>query len=1049
MSRGSFLQQVAAQKRRLGVGLGILAAAIALYGLLGYFWLPGYAKTKLESELSKVLQRPVTVQSIEIQPYTLELTVRGFRVGEKPSGAEPAETLLSFDELYSNLSIATVTRLAPVIRSVILRGPALRLVREGESRFNITDLVEYFMKRPAGGKTMFSVSNILIEEGRFVFVDKVKKSRQEISDIRAGVPFIANFERNEQSWVEPHFSAKVNGAPLTLEARLRPFTETREATLELKSNDIDLTRIDEYSPVPVGISLHSGYLDTNLMLTFVEVDGEAPKIVLTGQAALRKLRIENRSTEIPYTAEIAQLDIRPVEFNLNGSKPSQAALKLTDAVIVREGDSKPVLSLPLLTMSQSSIDIPRKSIALGGITVDRLNASLRRESDGRLEVAKLFSRAPGFVADLSSQAPGTEAVQETTPAKPGAGKPWEVRLASFELTGAALRFEDVSLTNIAPMVIQPLDLTVNNIDLTGAAPLNLTLKAIVNQHGSLETNGTLAWAPLAAEFSVEAKDIDLVALQGWAGNWMNALITSGATSFRGKVKADGSPVKVGLSGDSQFTNFSVLDKSTTIMRWRTLDISGIEFVNDPLRVNVNSIALADFFAHVILTPQGELNLKHIVRQEGDQAPPVIQAPAGSETVGQITATSGNTTSRSTTSPPDRKPIPVRIGSILLRGGNVNFNDQFIKPNYRANLTGLIGRVGPLDPGKPGEIDIHGAIDRIAPLKISGEVNTFGKELYLDITAAAKGIEMPTFSPYSGKYIGYTIEKGKLSVDVRYHVEKGELTAENNVFLDQLTFGEKVESPDALSIPVTLAVALLQNRRGEIDIHMPISGSINDPQFSVGALLVEVFVNLLTKAVTAPFSLLESAFGSGEQLSEISFSPGRAELDAEAEKRLQTLSKALIDRPTLKLEITGQVDPVDDPEAWKRAVLERNVKAKKLVEAVKKGETGVSLDNIELKPEEYPKYLALAYKEEKFEKPKNVVGLTKSLPVPEMEQLMLANIDAGESAMRELAQVRGEAARDWLIEKGGVPGDRIFLLEPKVEAKAGSKKSASRVQFSLR
>jgi len=309
--------------------------------------------------------------------------------------------------------------------------------------------------------------------------------------------------------------------------------------------------------------------------------------------------------------------------------------------------------------------------------------------------------------------------------------------------------------------------------------------------------------------------------------------------------------------------------------------------------------------------------------------------------------------------------------------------------------------------------------------------------------------MPTFSPYSGKYIGYTIEKGKLSVDVRYHVEKGELTAENNVFLDQLTFGEKVESPDALSIPVTLAVALLQNRRGEIDIHMPISGSINDPQFSVGALLVEVFVNLLTKAVTAPFSLLESAFGSGEQLSEISFSPGRAELDAEAEKRLQTLSKALIDRPALKLEITGQVDPVDDPEAWKRAVLERNVKAKKLVEAVKKGETGVSLDNIELKPEEYPKYLALAYKEEKFEKPKNVVGLTKSLPVPEMEQLMLANIDAGESAMRELAQVRGEAARDWLIEKGGVPGDRIFLLEPKVEAEAGSKKSASRVQFSLR
>jgi hypothetical protein len=1047
MSAASILHRIAGQKRRLrslGLGLGILAGLIILFGLLGYFWLPGYAKAKLESALSEALHRPVTVQSIEIQPYTLEVTVRGFRVNEKTSDADAGEALLSIDELYTNLSSASIIHRAPVISSLWVKGPWVRLVREGENRFNITDLIEDFMKRPAGGKTMFSVSNIRVEDGRFVFVDRLKKSQQEISGIRLGVPFVANFESAEQSWVEPHFSASVNGAPLSLEGKLRPFTTTREANLELKLNDIDLTRVDEYSPIPVGITLHSGYLDSNLMLTFAQVDGEAPKIALTGRTTLRKVQVENHAAEIPYSANLDKLDVSSIEINLNGSKPSRMALTATEATIARKGEAQPILSLPTLNVSHVTVDPARQTAAIGDVTLDRMNTAIRRENDGRLDIVKMLSR------------PSEAKPPEAAPAKAEAGKPWTIRLGSFILKSAALRFEDVTLANIVPMVVQPLDLTVHDIDFTGKAPLKLALKALVNQRGTLQTNGTLAWAPLAAELDVDAQDVDLVALQGWAGDRMSALITRGAASFRGKVKAEGSPVKVVLNGDSKFSNFNVIDKlaTTDLMRWRSLDISGIEFVNEPLRVNVSSVAIADFFAFVVLSPQGELNLKHIVRQEGDKAPAgKTAASAPSETpqpVKHVSSEPGRTVATSTPPPsPERKPIPVRIGRILLQGGNVNFNDQFIKPNYRANLTGLAGRIGPLDPGKPGEIDIHGAVDKTAPLKISGKVNTFGKELYLDLTATAKGIDMPAFSPYSGKYVGYAIEKGKLSVDVHYHIEKGELTAENNVFLDQLTFGEKVESPDALDIPVTLAVALLKNRRGEIDVHLPISGSINDPQFSIGAVIIKVIVNLLTKAATAPFTVLGSLFAGGEELSEIDFSPGRSEITAEAEKRLQALSKALIDRPALKLEITGEADPIHDPEALKRAILDRKVKARKLLENVKKGEGSNSLDDIQLSPDEYAKYLTLAYKEEKFDKPKNVIGLAKSLPVPEMEQLMLANISAGVNEMRELAEVRAENARDWLIEKGTIPGDRIFMLEPKVLAEADSKKSASRVEFSLR
>ena len=1040
MSPTSLLRRFASRKR-LSIGLGILAATIVLFGLLGYFWLPGYAKTKLETLLSEAVKRPVTVQSIDIQPYTLELTVRGFRVGEKAAGVDADKALLSIDELYTNLSIASIARRAPVISSLSVKGPAVRLVREGEQHFNITDLIEDFMKRPSdGSKTMFSVRNITVEGGRFEFVDRLKKSQQEISEIRVGVPFIANFENDEETWVEPHFSAKVNGAPLALNGKLRPFTRNREATLELKLNDVDLTRIDEYSPIPVGISLLSGRFDSDLLLTFTQVDGESPRTVLTGTAALRKLGIENHAVEVPYAAKFDRLDVKLTEINLNGQKPSHAGLVLSNAAVVRKSESEPVLSLQKLSVEEVVVDSMQQSAVVGTVTLDRFKTSMRREADGRLDLVKLFASPP------------SKSVPVTTPAKAEAGKPWAARLGSFKLVAATLRFEDSTLTTVTPMVVDPLDLTVNDIDFSGAAPLKLALKAAVNQKGSLETNGLLAWAPLMADLAVDAKDIDIVSLQGWAGDRLNALITRGAASFKGNVKADGTPLKVALNGESRFTNFNVLDKinATDLVRWRSLDISGIEFINEPLRVDIKSIAIADFFAYVILSSKGQLNLKDIVRQDNEKEPSAKTASAGPSTADQKTAFAAPlATAKNPPPPAPGKSMPVHIGRVVMQGGNVYFNDQFIKPNYRANLTGLAGRVGPLDPKKPGEIDIRGAVDKTAPLKIAGKVDTMGKELYLDITASAKGIDMPTFSPYSGKYVGYAIEKGKLSVDIHYHVEKGELTAENNVFLDQLTLGEKVESPDALSIPINLALALLKNRRGEIDVHLPVSGSINDPQFSIGALIVKVILNLLTKAATAPFALLGSLVGDGEELSEIDFLPGNAKIGPEAEKRLQVLSKALTDRPALELEITGRADPERDPEALKRTILERRVKVQKLTESVKKGLESGSLEDVELKPEEYEKYLTLAYKEEKFAKPKNVVGLTKSLPVPEMEQLMLANISAGDSEMRDLAESRATAARDWLAEQGAVPGDRMFVLEPKVESESGGKKSGTRAEFSLR
>ena len=1032
MIQTEFLRRFVTNKH-LRISLGILVVTIILFGLLGYFWLPGYAKNKLETVLSETVHRPVSVQSIDIQPYTLEVTVRGFRVGEKAASADSDKALFSVDELYVNLSTASIFHRAPVASSVIVKAPMLRLVREGENRFNITDLIEEYSEpledvkeTSVLGRTMFSVSNVVIEDGRFEFVDQFKKGHQKVSEINLSIPFISSFESHLTTWIKPYFSAKVNGAPFALNGKLRPFSGKREAIFEFKLNNIDLTRIDEYSPIPLGISLLSGYFDSDLQLIFSQETGESSSIVLSGHTSLREFEIENRIMEAPYNVKFDQLDVMLNEIDLSGQKPAQLTLVLSGAVLTQPDKTEPILSLSKLSVNKIVVDPTQKNVALGVVKLDQFKASIRRETDGQLNLTRHFTPLPDEqVSTLRRRS-----------LVASASEPWTARIDNLKIADAALHFEDLTLTKVVPMVVEPLNLTIDNIDLSGAVPLKLALQATVNQRGSLETNGSLAWAPLAFDFVIDAKDIDLVSLQGWAGDQLNALLTRGEVSFQGKVKADGEPLKIVLSGKSRFTNFNILDKTsaTDLLRWRRFDIGGIKFVNEPLRVDVASVAIADFFANVIISPEGEINLKNIVRQDNGtkevtsaQSIPATTAPVKSQ-AGKVT--------------------PLHIGRVILQGGNVNFDDQFIKPNYHAKLTGIAGRIGPLNPGMPGEIDIRGAVDKSAPLKITGKVDPFGSELFLDIDAKVTGVDLPTFSPYSSKYVGYVIEKGKLSVDIRYHIKEGELKAEHHVFLDQLTLGEKIESPDALDIPVTLAVALLKNQNGEIDINLAISGSLNDPEFSIGGVIVKVIVNLLTKAVTAPFAMLGSLFGGGEELSEIDFLPGYGQVEPEAEKRLQALSKALTDRPALQLEITGYADPENDREGLKRAMLERKVKAQKLSEGVEKGEAGGSLENVDLKPEEYEKFLELAYEEEKFAKPKNVIGLIKDLPVPEMEQLMLANINAGDDELRQLAEQRAKAARDWLVEEGGISSDRIFVSEPKIESEADGKKLGSRAKFSL-
>jgi len=403
-------------------------------------------------------------------------------------------------------------------------------------------------------------------------------------------------------------------------------------------------------------------------------------------------------------------------------------------------------------------------------------------------------------------------------------------------------------------------------------------------------------------------------------------------------------------------------------------------------------------------------------------------------------------------PPPTAEKQISIGKIGLSGGNINFSDLFIKPNYSANLTGVQGMVSELKPDAPGDLEIQAKLDNAAPVDIRGKINPLAKDLFMDIVADARDIELSSLSPYSGKYVGYGIEKGKLSYNAKYKVKNRQLEAENRIILNQLTFGDKVESPDATNLPVLLAVALLKDRNGVIDINLPIGGSLDDPQFSVGGIVLKLIFNIIAKAVTAPFALLGSLFGGGggEELSYIEFDYGRDLLSQSAEAKIKTLSTAMNNRPGLKIEIIGRVDPVNDLQGLIKAALERKIKAQKLRELARQGSAPKSVDEVQIAAGEYERYLKAAYGAENFPKPRNIIGLAKDLPAAEMETLMLKYIQVNDNDLRDLANRRAQAVRDRLLSLGQVTGDRVFIAASKPAAENDkSRAKASRVDFALR
>ncbi len=701
---------------------------------------------------------------------------------------------------------------------------------------------------------------------------------------------------------------------------------------------------------------------------------------------------------------------------------SDISLELKSLSLCKGGE-QPFLSVPVFSLEGTGLDIKGRKLALG--TLESRDGFIRfqRTESGKLDILPLLPS-------------GEQRVSTTEPEiKPGNAKPWLFSAADVEINGYTIKGEDKIPTEDVRFDVSRVHFEAKDISTEKNHRCPFSLALLLNEKGQISLDGKMGIKPFSLSFVSNLKDISVGPFHGYLTDRMNIMLTGGTVSSSGDfsmVTRDGKPGMT-YEGDVSIDGLSSTDeKGDPFLNWKNMDFTGLRFGSNPDVFELNTILLSDFYCGLVINDDRTTNIKTIFKNNG-------------------------TGERDTEAQPEKKEqtekkMPVSIGHIVLKSGEIEFIDRSIQPNYTATLKDFEGDVSGISSLKtqPGTVSMNGKLYGHSPIEITGKIKPLAEDLFVDLKVSFNDIDLTSTSPYSGKYLGYVTDKGKLTLNLEYLITKRKLDSQNRILLDQYTLGEKVESADATKLPVKFALALLRDVSGQIQLNLPVSGSLDDPKFRIGQIIIKVLLNIITKAVTSPFKLLGTMFGGGEDISYVEFDYGGSEINEDGLKKIDTIIKAMQNRPGINLEIKSFVDREKDAEQLRNAAFDKRLKAQKLREITGKGEPSVSIEDVTIEQEEYQTYLWLAYKAEDMPKPRNILGFVKALPVEEMEQKIMGNIKIQESDLLFLAQARSLAVKDYLLTAGKIEQGRIFLAESRIlsgEEKAGVK--ASRVEFGLK
>jgi hypothetical protein len=974
-----------------------VAVLVAAYAAAGFWLVPKLLRSQAEKFASENYDRSLTLGEIRFNPFTLELAVDDFSFPDADG-----EPLASFDKLIVNLELSSIWRAGASFKEISIGRPYVRPVIRNDGELNFADLAKPFPETPESAAEPEEPPRLFIElfrmtEGHAHFEDRTIATPYK-TDLKPLSFELRDFSTTGSSdnAYDLHAVA-AGGASLDWSGE---FTWSPLASKgRFKFANLVLGRHWGYIRDRVGFDVTSGTLG---------FDGDYD--FLAGQSGtqlkfnLRELGIDElgirRIGEEADTARLAKVTLANLGFDLAKSSAQVEKVQVSGGSVQVWRDAQGEINLANLTKPASATETPSESTA----------------------------SAP---AASAAEAPATEALATGRPAE--GESPFVFSAPDIALSSLVVQVEDRQADPAIKLMLDPFNLRITGFSTAPGTTIGIVADTKIDKTGDLAADLKYAFDDGRLEGTTKLANFDLTVIQPYLDRYTKMDLLAGRLTAETDLTllADGGFAAEGLV---QVDDIRTVDKAQqqSFIRWERLRAEGFSYDGRTANLHIKTLRMRAPYARVIIAKDETINVVEIMT-------PAKPAPEYQASV-QLATAEG----------PPPQETKVRIDTVALQDASLNFADFWIQPNYAVSIQQLNGSIVGLssDPASRATLDLEGKVDRYAPATIDGEMNLLSATLYTNIRLQFAGVDMTSVSPYSGHFAGYEIEKGKLSIDVTYHVENRQLDAKQKFVIDQLQLGDKVESPDAVSLPLKLAVALLKDRNGVIDIDLPMTGSLDDPKFRLGPLIWKAFVGLLTKIATAPFALIGSLFGGGPEVNFVEFDAGATALDPAGQEKMAAVHKALVERPALQVDVPMSYSASLDGELLARQELDRSLTAlagnKRRVFGKPDAEETAAMvrdpeQRFELLAEQYragagaeaplPGDAAAFEALKKKERTPEALAAANAA----IETAWLETHPATDDQLQALGKARGQAIQDALLGDAQVDPARVFLISADSQA----------------
>ena len=1026
-------------KSRLFRVAAVVLLLAGLYALLGFYAAPRIVRSQAIDFVREKYARELTLGEIRINPFRLQAEIKDLSLPDTDG-----KPMLAFRRFFVDFELSSLWQRAYVFRDVQLDAPLARAVIRPDGSVNLADLALPDEEDADEPLPALWIQHFALGDGTLQFADLARRVPLE----RQFTP--VNFKLE-------NFRTTPEGGAFGLTAK------TQNAELMEWRGKFALE----------------------------------PQVSSSGELAITKLHVpgalEVAGVELPFVIPQGELNLRG-SYNVALAEPMQLAVHLPqmqiDGLTLRaQGLEQDYVVVPTVVISDTKIAMPANTVTLGTIEAEGVKADVWTMPDGTLNIDQLFAAPPAAAtAPVAPAAPATtSAAAPLQPDTPAAAPetPWTVTVANVALRGAAVSYEDRAVQPVARFELFPLDVTATgaSLDLTQSLPVKFA--ATINGSAKLTGTGSVVPEPFAADVDIDLAGLPLQALQPYANGTTDLTIRQGTVGATGKFSlapAGAGRPELQFAGDAAIADFKSIDNALEqdFLNFERIDLSKLKFALAPDSLSIDRVRVVKPFARVIVSSDAVLNVSAVFDPQGtaaavaqakaDQAAQAA-APKRKKTRAEIRAEKRAEEAAAqarklaaAAPPPELKEsgMPIRIREVQIASGTMDFADFSVQPNFAAAIESLDGSITGMssDPNSRATVKLDGNVGEYSPVLIVGTTQPFAYDRFTDITFKFENISLPVFNPYSGKFAGYNIAKGKLFTDLHYQIDNRKLEARHKIRIDQLEWGEATANKDEATLPVKFATSLLKDADGVINLEVPVSGTIDDPSFRVGPIVWQVIKNILAKAVTAPFKALGALFKGAEDAQFVDFAPGSALLDPVAAESLGALGKSLAPKPDLRLEVPIGADASLDGPALAEARYQRELQAamRKALLGKKRSDETTPVPAFEtLPPEQKEKVLATLYAQLSGaapvipEPPEPADDVTRKEAKAQAGQARLAWLEkecrsravAEPHDLEQLGQQRGTAVQDALLTDTGLPPERVFLArDGKVSA------NEQRVRFEL-